>query len=157
MDVKLGRSHGGRNVGWGCWEYCGLRGPWQVGNGENYIMILMIRTPHPILLGWSKKNNEMGGHVASMGESRSVYRVLVGKPERQRRLGKPWRRWEANIKTSLQEGGCEGMDCIKLAQDRGKRRELVNAVMTFGFHTIGEISWLAENRLASQERLCSMQ
>jgi hypothetical protein len=72
-----------------------------------------------------------------MGQSRGVYRLLVVKPEGQRRLGKPRRRWEANIKMSLQEVGCEGMDCIKQAQDRGMRRALVNAVMTFRFHTIG--------------------
>jgi hypothetical protein len=75
-----------------------------------------------------------------MGESRGVYRVLVGKPEGQRRLGRPRRRWEANIKMCLQKVGCEGMNCIKLAQDKGKRRALVNGVMTFVFHTIGGLS-----------------
>jgi 3-oxoacyl-ACP reductase-like protein len=55
------------------------------------------------------------GHVAQMGESRSVYRVLVGKPEVKRPLGRPRHRWEDNIKMDLQKVGCEGMDWIDLA------------------------------------------
>jgi len=50
------------------------------------------------------------GHVARMGESRGVCRVLVGKPEGKRPLGSPRRRWEDNIKMDLQEVGCEGTD-----------------------------------------------
>jgi len=69
------------------------------------------------------------GHVARMGERRGVYRVWVGKPEGNRPLGRPMRRWEDNIKMDLQEVGCGGMDWIDLAQDRDRRRTLVNAVM----------------------------
>jgi len=69
------------------------------------------------------------GHVARMGERRGVYRVLVGKPEGKRPLGRPRHRWEDNIKIDLQEVGCGGMDWIKLAQDRDRWRALVNAVM----------------------------
>ena len=50
-----------------------------------------------------------------MGEKRGVYRVLVGKPEGKRPLGRPSFRWEDNIKMDLQEVGCEGMNWIKLA------------------------------------------
>jgi len=71
------------------------------------------------------------GHVARMGERRSVYRVLVGKPERKRPLGRPRSRWEDNIKVDLQEMGCGGMDWIELAQNRDRWRTLVNAVMNF--------------------------
>jgi len=69
------------------------------------------------------------GHVARMGESRSVYRVLVGKPEGKRPLGRPRHRWGDNIKMDLQEMGCEGMDWIDVAQDRDKWQALVNAVI----------------------------
>ena len=64
-----------------------------------------------------------------MGERRGVYGVLVGKPEGKRPLGRPRRRWEDSIKIDLQELGCGGMDWIELAQDKDRRRELVNAVM----------------------------
>ena len=68
------------------------------------------------------------GHVARMGEERGVYRVLVGKPEERRPLGRPRRRWMDNIRTDLQKVGC-GMDWSGLAQDRDRWRTLVTAVM----------------------------
>jgi len=58
------------------------------------------------------------GHVARMGEDKGVYRVLVGKPEGRRPLGRRRRRWVDNIRTDLQEVGCVYMDWIGLAQDR---------------------------------------
>ena len=61
-----------------------------------------------------------------------MYRVLLGKPEGKRLLGRPRRRWEDNIKMDLQELGCGGMDWMGLAQDRDRWRKLVNAVMNFG-------------------------
>ena len=64
-----------------------------------------------------------------MGEWRGVYRVLVGKPEGKRPLGRPRRKWEDNIKMDLQEVGCGDVDWIELAQDRERRWVLVNAVM----------------------------
>jgi len=64
-----------------------------------------------------------------MGEERGVYRVLVGKPEGKRPLGRPRRRWVDNIKTDLQEVGCGQVDWIWLAQDRDRWRKLVSAVM----------------------------
>ena len=69
------------------------------------------------------------GHVTRMGERKGVYRVLVGKPEGKRPLGRPRCRWEENIKMDLQEIGCGGMDWIELAQDRDRWRALVIAVM----------------------------
>ena len=69
------------------------------------------------------------GHVAGMGEERGVYRVLVGKPEGERPLGRPRRIWSDNIRMDLQEVGCGYMDWIGLAQNRDKWRTLVSAVM----------------------------
>jgi len=60
------------------------------------------------------------GHVARMGDRRGVYRVLMGKPEGKRPLGRPRRKWEDNIKMDHQEVGCGGMDWIELAQDRDR-------------------------------------
>ena len=71
------------------------------------------------------------GQVARMGEGRNVHRVLVGKPERKRPLGRPRRRWEDNIKMDLREVGCGGEDWMELAQDRDRWRALVNMVMKF--------------------------
>jgi len=68
------------------------------------------------------------GHVACMGEETGVYRVLVGKPEGRRPLGRPRRRWVDNIRTELRVG-CGYMDWIGLAQDRDRWRTLVSAVM----------------------------
>jgi hypothetical protein len=69
------------------------------------------------------------GYVARMGERKLLYRVLVGKPEGKRQLGRPRRRWKDNIKTDLQEVGCGGMDWIELVKDRDRWRKLVSAVM----------------------------
>jgi len=64
-----------------------------------------------------------------MEEGRGVYRVLVGKPEGKRPLGRHRHRWEDNIKMDLQEVGCGGMDWIELTLDRDRWRAVVNAVM----------------------------
>jgi hypothetical protein len=64
-----------------------------------------------------------------MGKKRSAYRILVGKPEGRRPLGRPRRRWEGNIKMDLRKIGWGGMDWIDLAQDRDQWRTLVNTVV----------------------------
>jgi len=70
-------------------------------------------------------------HVVRTGQGRGVYRVLVGKSEGKRPLGRPRRRREDNIKMDLQEmgGGCG--DCMELAQDMDRWRALVSTVMNF--------------------------
>ncbi|KAJ4445523.1 hypothetical protein ANN_12203 [Periplaneta americana] len=69
------------------------------------------------------------GHVACMGESRNAYRVLVGRPEGNRPLGRSRRRWEGNIKMDLREVGYDDRDWINLAQDRDQWRAYVRAAM----------------------------
>jgi hypothetical protein len=69
------------------------------------------------------------GHVARMGEGRGVYRVLVGRPEGKRPLGRPRRWWEDNIKMDLGEIEIDGANWIRLAHDRVRWRAFVNTVM----------------------------
>jgi hypothetical protein len=76
---------------------------------------------------------DMGGACSTYGEVRGVYRVLVGKPEGKRPLGRPRRRWEDNIRMDLQEVGCGYVDWIGLAQDRDAWRALVSAVRNLRF------------------------
>jgi hypothetical protein len=73
----------------------------------------------------------MGGACSAVGGGRGVYRVMVGKPEGKRPLGKPRRRVEENIRIDLQRVGCGGMDWTGLARDRDSWRTLVNEVMNF--------------------------
>ena len=69
------------------------------------------------------------GHVERMGEESGTYRVLVGKPEGKRPLGKPMHRCVDNIRMDIQEVGCGYVDWIGLTQDRNRWRALVSAVM----------------------------
>jgi hypothetical protein len=73
-------------------------------------------------MGWA-------AHVAHTGDSKGVYRVLVGRPEGKRSPETPRRRWRYNIKIDLQEVGLGGVDWIDLAHDRDRWRRFVNAVM----------------------------
>jgi hypothetical protein len=68
-------------------------------------------------------------HVARRGEERGVDKLLVGRLERKRPLGRPRRRWEYNIKLDLRETGIDGANWIQLAQDRVQWRAFVNTVM----------------------------
>ena len=70
----------------------------------------------------------MGGACSAYGGG-EVYRVLVGKPEGRRPLGRPRRRWEDNVRVNLRGVGCGCVDWMELAQDRGGWRALVSAVM----------------------------
>jgi hypothetical protein len=83
---------------------------------------------HPqISLGKSRRMR-WAGYVARMGEERKVYKVLVGKPEGKRPLGRPRRRCEDGIRMDLREIGLGSVDWIRLAQDRDRWRAVVRAV-----------------------------
>ena len=71
--------------------------------------------------------------MARIEEGRVVHKVLVGKPEEKRPLGRPRRRWEDNIKIDLEEEGRGCGDWMGLAQDRDRWRALVSTVMNFRF------------------------
>ena len=98
------------------------------GNGENYIMKSLDSLPNIVRVVKSRIIRR-AGHVARMGEGRGVYRVLMGKPDGKKPMGRPRRRWDGNIKMDLQEvgGGCG--DWMELAEDRDRWRALVSTVM----------------------------
>jgi hypothetical protein len=68
-----------------------------------------------------------------MGEKRNAYRILVGKPEGEKPLGRPRRRWVDNIKMDLREIGWDGVDWNHMAQDRNQWRDLVNTIFNLRF------------------------
>jgi hypothetical protein len=72
---------------------------------------------------------EMGRECTTNGEKRKAYRILVGMPERKRRLGRSRRRWVDNTEMDVREIGWNYMDWIDLVQDRDQWRALVKAVM----------------------------
>ena len=82
-------------------------------------------------MGDKIEKNEMNGACARMKEGRGVHKVLVGKPDGKRPLGRPRLRWEDNIKMDLQEVGRGFWDWVELAQDRDRWRALVSTVMNF--------------------------
>jgi hypothetical protein len=75
------------------------------------------------------KEDEVGGTCGTHGEGRGVYRVLVGRPECMKPLGRPRHRWEDNIKLDLREIGIHGANWIRMAQDRVRWRAFVNTVL----------------------------
>ena len=82
-----------------------------------------------IIRGLKSRRVRWAGHVARMEQSRNAYRVLLGKSEGKRPLGRPRRRWEDNIKINLRELGCDPGDWIDLAEDRDEWRIYVRVVM----------------------------
>jgi hypothetical protein len=82
----------------------------------------IIRIIKPRRMRWA-------GHVVRMGEKRNAYRLLVGKPEGKRPLGRPRRRWMDNIRMDLGEVGWSDVDWIGLAKNRNRWRALVNSVL----------------------------
>ena len=99
-----------------------LKANWLVSLHALYSSPNIIRSLKSRRLRWE-------GHVARMEQSRNAYRVLVGKPERKRPLGRPKRRWEDNIKMDLREVGCDPGEWVDLAEDRDHWRAYVRAVM----------------------------
>jgi hypothetical protein len=112
MGVKLGHSHLGRKVLENrvliriyLPEWDEVTGEWIKLHSEKFNNLYcspnIVRVLKSRRMRWAR-------HVARMGEKRGVYRVFVGKPDGKRPLGRPWRRWEGNIKMELQEVGLRG-------------------------------------------------
>jgi hypothetical protein len=104
-----------------------VAGEW--GKLHNEELHNLYSSPDIIRQVKSSQGERWAGHVARMGEERKVYKVLVGKPERKRPLGRPRRRWEDAIRMDLREIGLGGVDWIRLSQDRDRWRAVVSAVM----------------------------
>ena len=105
-----------------------VTGEWRRLHNEELHVNDLYTSPN-ILRVIKSRRMKWAGHVARMGEERRVYRVLVGKPEGKRLLGRPRRRWVDNIRMDLREVLCGYMDWIERAQDRDMWRTLVSAVM----------------------------
>jgi hypothetical protein len=104
----------------------GLTGGWRKLHNEE--LHNLYSSPSIIRIIKSRKM-KWAGHVARLGEKSNVYRLLVGKPEGRRPLGRPRRRWIDNIKKYLLEIGLSFVDWIGLSQDMCRCRSLVNTVM----------------------------
>jgi hypothetical protein len=104
----------------------GVTGGWRKLHNEE--LHNLYSSPSIIRIIMSRRMR-WAGHVARMGEKRNVYRLLVGKPEGRRPLGRPRRKWIDNIKMDVLEIGLSVVDWIGLAQDRYRWSALVNSVM----------------------------
>ena len=85
--------------------------------------------PDIIIMIKSRRRLRWAGHVARMGEERSVNRIFVGKPDGKRPVGMPRRRWRDNVEMDLKEIGKDGKDWIDLAQDRDRWKTYVAAAI----------------------------
>jgi hypothetical protein len=116
-------------------------------SSPNVIRITMSRE-----MRWS-------GHVARMGEKRNAYRLLVGKPEGKRPLGRPRRKWVDNIRMGHGEVGWGAVNLIGLAQDRNSWRDLVNSLINFRIPYIAGKLWsgLTTGVLSSSAQLHNLK
>ena len=112
-------------------KYLGLRETKLLESGECYLILSYVYSLYssPNIIGNLKlRRLRRARYVIILEESISVYRVLIGRPEGKRSLGRPRRRWEDNIKINLKEVGCDARNWMELAQDRDQWRD-VRAVM----------------------------
>jgi hypothetical protein len=103
-----------------------VSGDWRKLHNEE--LHILYSSPN-IIRRFKSRRMRWAGHVACMGKERKVYKVLVGKPEGKRPLGRPSHRWKDGIRLDLRAIGWGSVEWIYLVQDRGRKRNLVNAVM----------------------------
>jgi hypothetical protein len=109
-------------------QYIEINRPMHSVSNVMYYFHNLYSSPNIIRMIKSRRMR-WAGHVALMEEKRNLYRILVGKPEGKRPLGRPRRRWVDNIKTDIREIGWDCMEWTNLAQDRDQWRALMNTVM----------------------------
>ena len=107
----------------------GVTGEWRKLHNEELNDLYSSPNTVPVI---KPRRIRWAGHVARMEEGRGMHKVLVGKPEGKRPLGRPRCRWEDNIKMDLEEVGRGCGDWMELAEDRDRWRALVSTVMNFG-------------------------
>jgi hypothetical protein len=114
--------------------YLDLKGR-KTDRGENFIMMNFTACIlyENIVRVIKSRRMSLTGHVACVGEGIDVYRVLVGRSEGKRPLGRPRREWEDNIKMTLREIGIHGANWIRLAQDRAHWGAFMNLLMNLQF------------------------
>jgi hypothetical protein len=103
-----------------------VTGEWRILHNEE---LRDLNSSPSIIRIIKSRRMRLVGHVALMGEKRNSYRLLVGKPEGRRPLGRPRRRWVNNIRTNIVEVGWGDVDWIGLAQDKNRWRALVNSAL----------------------------
>jgi hypothetical protein len=103
-----------------------VTGEWR--NLHNEELHILYSSPI-IIRKFKSRRMRWAGHVARMGEERNVYRVLIGKPEGKRPLGRPRHKWENGIRMDLREIGWGSVDWLQLAQNRDQWQALVTTVM----------------------------
>jgi hypothetical protein len=103
-----------------------VTGEWRKLHNEE---LHILYSSQNIIRQIKSRRMKWAGHVARMGEEKNVYRVLMGKPEGKRPLGRPRRRWEDVIRMDLKDNGWGSVYWILLAQDRDRWRAVVNTVM----------------------------
>jgi hypothetical protein len=104
--------------------------PKAINTHSEYVLFLFLYSSPNIVRVIKSRRMRWAGHVARMGRGRGVYKVLVGKPEVRRPLGRPRHRWEDNIRMDVRKVGCGCVDWMELALDRDRWRALVSAVMS---------------------------
>jgi hypothetical protein len=103
-----------------------VTGEWRKFRNEE--LHILYSSPN-IIRQIKSRRMKWAGHVARMGQERNMYRVLIGKPEGKRPLGRPRRRWEDGLRMDLREIGWGSVDWIQLAQDGDLWLAFVNTVM----------------------------
>jgi hypothetical protein len=153
LELKLVRKFGNRVLRWIFGQKTDeVTGEWRKLHNKEFHDLYSLPSIIRIV---KARRMRCAGHVARMGEKRNVYRLLVGKPEGRRPLGRSRRGWMDNTRMDLVEVGWGDVDWIGLAQDRERWRALVNSVLNLRVpENAGKLSSIQRTRdLSSSAQL----